>query len=391
MSPVNVIYRHDQYGELRRFLILMVQSSDIFMWLLILLMGLGIPATFTIINIICWFKDKPRLEKVSAVITILLGGIMYLFLSILLFSLSGDWYDAVYDFEYHHFISTDYSPGIIIPAFLGLAAYFWLLFTKTKNKPPLVESLAVALVLILNIINIATAIQLGKNIIEHLPASILLYVYHFNIVTLSARAVSKRLKEYLKYYAGREDEMEQHENTGKIYRTLKGICSYAFPVLIALFAVVCVLEIIFLISGQGLDAPVKAFTDTADWTFSKQIPPPPLEYDGHYLCTVAAGGHKKIVKPQRLGRRRGAIIVVNRQLSIANAFEEMIRERHPVFHKHIRHFYDTHGYPVSRLITTQTRADIVYFIMKPLEWIFLVYLYLTDPRPEVRINRQYHL
>ena len=77
-------------------------------------------------------------------------------------------------------------------------------------------------------------------------------------------------------------------------------------------------------TASAADAPIKAFTDTADWTFSQQIPPPPMESSGHYLCTVAAGGHKKIVKPLRYGTRRGQTIVVNRQLCIANAFEEWI-------------------------------------------------------------------
>lgn len=50
-----------------------------------------------------------------------------------------------------------------------------------------------------------------------------------------------------------------------------------------------ILEILLILFGQGADGFVKAFTMTADWTFSTQIPPP-IEYEGHYLCTVAAGG-----------------------------------------------------------------------------------------------------
>jgi hypothetical protein len=41
--------------------------------------------------------------------------------------------------------------------------------------------------------------------------------------------------------------------------------------------------------------------------------------DGHYLCTVSAKGHKKLVKPIRAGIRRGSRISVNHQLLIANA------------------------------------------------------------------------
>lgn len=369
----------------------MFYVAGLLQWLIVLLITVGIPALLTVINITCCFKDKPVLEKVSAFITIFLGGFMYMLLTVFAFNLSGDWDDVIYVGEYHYFISTDYSLAIMIPLMMGVPAYFWLLFTKPDNRPPLAESVAVAFVLIINIISIATAIQISKNIHEGFPFSLLFYLYHANILLLSTRVVTVSLKEHLKRYAGRVSEMEQHGAVKRSYSTLNGILSFAFPVLVALFAVICILEIFFLIAGQGLDAPIKAFTDTADWTFSKQIPPPPAEYEGHYLCTVAAGGHKKIVKPQRLGNRRGAVIVVNRQLSIANAFEEIIQEKHPKLHKSIRRFYDTHGYPLSRIITTRTRADIVYILMKPLEWIFLVYIYLTDTRPEVRINRQYQM
>lgn len=369
----------------------MINPSEIIAWLISLLIAVGIPVLLTVLNITCCFKDKPVLEKVSALFTIFLGGFMYMLLTVLVFTLGGDWYEAAYQGEFHNYISSEYLPALFIPVVLALLAYCYLLFSRVDRRPPLAEALAVALVLIGNVINIAVALQISNNMGKAFPSTLLLYVYHFNILLLSARVVTISLKEHLKRYSGRESEMEQHGAVRRSYSTINGILRFAFPVLVALFAVICVLEIFFLISGQSLDAPIKAFTDTADWTFSKQIPPPPIEYDGHYLCTVAAGGHEKIVKPQKLGSRRGAVIVVNRQLSIANAFEEIIQEKHPKLHKSIRRFYDTHGYPLSRIITTRTRADIVYILMKPLEWLFLAYIYLMDTRPEVRINRQYQL
>ena len=219
----------------------------------------------------------------------------------------------------------------------------------------------------------------------------LFYVYHFNILLLSTRVIVKHMKEQVAYYKTREHEMSDHPKIKWLYFKASKLSGYAFPLLLMLFFIVALLEIFFVLAGQGLDAPVKAFTNTADWTFSKQIPPPPLEYEGHYLCTVAAGGHGKVVKPIRLGRRRGAVIVVNRQLCIANAFEELIAEKFPALHRRIRHFYDTYGYPVSRHITNPGRADAVYVFMKPLEWFFLMVLYLADKRPEARINRQYKM
>ncbi|MBO6193359.1 MAG: hypothetical protein J6O00_04175 [Clostridiales bacterium] len=220
---------------------------------------------------------------------------------------------------------------------IGTVGYFVLLFTKADRIPPLVLVYLIANMILLNVIQIALAVQLYK-VVRTDWIGYLFYVYHFNVLLLSA-----------------------------------------------------LLEVFFVLAGQGLDAPVKAFTDTADWTFSQQIPPPPLEYEGHYLCTVAAGGHGKVVKPIRLGRRRGAVIVVNRQLCVANAFEEAVAERFPALHRKIRHAYDTYGYPLSNLITTRGRADAVYILMKPLEWVFLLYLYLIDARPEERISRQYKM
>ena len=65
------------------------------------------------------------------------------------------------------------------------------------------------------------------------------------------------------------------------------------------------LLILLLLFGQGPDAAVKMFTDTADWRLSQRIPPPNVYFDEHYLCTVAAGGHPFLVKPIRYGERHG--------------------------------------------------------------------------------------
>jgi len=64
-------------------------------------------------------------------------------------------------------------------------------------------------------------------------------------------------------------------------------------------------------------------------------------------------------------------------------------ERTPRFHRAIRNFYDKYGYPISKLIRTAWLADLTYLIMKPLEWIFLIVLYLFDKKPENRIALQY--
>ena len=112
-------------------------------------------------------------------------------------------------------------------------------------------------------------------------------------------------------------------------------------------------------------------------------------FDEHYLCTVAAGGHKKVVKPLRTGKRHGHQVLVNRQLCIANAFEQLLEEHIPRFHRAVRGLYDKTGYPIAKHIRSPYLADGIYFFMKPLEWIFLLVLYLCDPEPENRIAVQY--
>jgi hypothetical protein len=136
------------------------------------------------------------------------------------------------------------------------------------------------------------------------------------------------------------------------------------------------------------DAALAVLTETCTHAFSRL----PLATGGdcHYLCTVAARGHPWLVGPERIGIRRGAPIVVNRQLAVANAFEDLLHERWPRFGTLARRIYDRLGLPVSRWIRWRWLADLVYLAMKPAEWLFLVTLLLLDPRPpEERIARMY--
>lgn len=358
-------------------------------YLIMILIVAVIPGGLTIRNIMNCIVKKPKFEKGFAVLTVIIGGIFYLLL-LAFYQLEGDWYEPIYPDQLHNPLSSEYFPALMLPVMIGTVGYFVLLFTKADRIPPLVSVYLIANLILLNVIQIALAVQLYK-VVSTQWIGYLFYVYHFNVLLLSTRVIVKHMKEQVAYYKTREDQMCDRPGVKLMYIWASRMSGYAFPILLMLFFVVALLEIFFVLAGQGLDAPVKAFTDTADWTFSQQIPPPPLEYEGHYLCTVAAGGHGKVVKPIRLGRRRGAVIVVNRQLCVANAFEEAVAERFPTLHRRIRHAYDTYGYPLSNLITTRGRADAVYILMKPLEWVFLLYLYLTDARPEERISRQYKM
>lgn len=159
-------------------------------------------------------------------------------------------------------------------------------------------------------------------------------------------------------------------------------------VLVALPTLALVVLVLMLF-GQQPDSMIKAWTNTADWAFSQKIPPQNLIIDEHYLCTVAAGGHENVVKPQRMGVRHGHPVVVNRQLCIANAFEQVLEEKTPRFHRFLRRNYDRYGYPFAKHIKKKWAMDLIYYLMKPLEWLFLLVLYLVDRKPENRIAMQY--
>ena len=144
-----------------------------------------------------------------------------------------------------------------------------------------------------------------------------------------------------------------------------------------------------LLFGQRPDSIIRAWTETSDWNLSAQSAPQNIYYDEHYLCTVAAGGHRKLVKPIRMGIRHGHPVIVNRQLCVANAFEELLQECFPSFHRGVRGFYDRFGFPIARWIRSPYIADGIYLLMKPLEWLFLGVLYCYDVNPENRIAVQY--
>ena len=141
--------------------------------------------------------------------------------------------------------------------------------------------------------------------------------------------------------------------------------------------------------GRHRGAVFDVFTRTCGHTFS-QLPIVHLPCSGHYLCTVAACGHPKLVRPLRLGQRGGQPIVVNRQLAMANAFEDLLHERFPRFGCAARRAYDRVGLPISRWVRHRLLADVIYVLMKPAEWAFYVFLLLFDPcDPEVRLARMY--
>ncbi|MGL4581771.1 MAG: DUF6688 family protein, partial [Flavobacterium sp.] len=69
--------------------------------------------------------------------------------------------------------------------------------------------------------------------------------------------------------------------------------------------------------------------------------------------------------------------------------EELVQDISPKLHRIIRTNYDKYGYDLCKKITTVRRANAIYIMMKPLEWVFLGSLYLCCINPEEKIRKQY--
>ena len=358
----------------------------------------GVPIFLTVYNILIFSKKIsrgkyfPKCGKPLDFATIFYG-LLLLYFWIIDFCGKKEWYQTVIigadDLESHTPISGDYSAMFYLPVIVGGVFLLIMLYSKGK-RPPLVTVVMITVIMIADIKLFLLVVQLMLPDGEGDAGSAYFLpplVYALNYLLVTVRAMRKEIFSQLEYLSYNK------ENGSGLSRRLYVLLDRSYKWVIAgfilLLPVIAVVTIVFILKGEGADGVIKEFTETADWTFSQKTPPPPEYYEGHYLCTVAAGGHRRIVRPTRFGIRRGERIIVNRQLCTANAFEELIMEKTPRFHKAVRGFYDKHGYPLSKRITTRLRADIVYLLMKPLEWLFLLTLYLFDKYPERRIALQY--
>ena len=355
------------------------------------------PIVLTISEVICLISEAWERPVKGAWLfdqhVFWMGGFYELcYLGVIMNVTSADWQAQLSNSNKHTPIYSGSMVTFIVLLLLAFIGYEILQSIPLRKLPPLVTVLSISAMYLGLLELILFTVQIFK------PTILLdgyLLLFPLCCVLLVVRLLLKKIREWNTLVQNAEAE---HFGTGKIYqnpmlRWCDNILRKAawWPVLglVLMFPLLGILIVILMLFGQAPDSVIKAFTETSDWNLSLRQAPQNVMYDEHYLCTVAAGGHEKIVKPIRLGRRHGHEVIVNRQLCIANAFEQVLEERTPGFHRALRHFYDTYGFPVARLIHSKYMADLVYFIMKPLEWIFLCVLYLTDAHPENRIAVQY--
>ncbi|TDG35598.1 hypothetical protein EZJ43_13335 [Pedobacter changchengzhani] len=273
-----------------------------------------------------------------------------------------------------------------LAVFLALSVWsIFALWLKAERLSPILFVLAILFLIYGFVISIGLLIQFGSNTEQH-GADYVMSLLPFCYLLIS-------FSLFVKISAKAQIIAKDRVYKNRALNYLNGILAKSNHLslwMIALFIPVFIVIIsILMLFGQDFNSITKVLTETTTWTFSQQTHPPFLEHKGHYLCTVAVCGDPKVVKPLRLGKRHGHEIIVNRQLLIANAFEELIQESTPRLHKIIRNAYDKYGYPLSKKITSAKSSNLVYRLMKPLEYLFLVVLYLFVVKPEEKINKQY--
>jgi len=347
---------------------------------------IGIPIGLTLFNAFMMFTKNGFLKRTVFVTDIVTFSLGVLFTTLLV-AVSGfaEWHQQIYNVggEYYSPISGEALPTFMVICLIAVLAYLFLRFIG-KEMSPILASLCYGGVFIGIILTAFLAIQLWAQIDDF--SIFLLLLFPINYVFCSVRLIRNTVPAFSQKIAEASYNSKLLLICQKFLKNSAGYMAFSFFMAVPLLIIAIIILLLF---GQQPDSVVKMFTETAEWTLSQKIPPPRLDYTGHYLCTVAACGDEKIVKPIRAGKRNNELIVVNRQLLVANAFEDLIAEKTPRVHKIIRKTYDRIGLPISKYITTKRRSNIVYFIMKPLEWLFVLVLYTFDTKPENRINSQY--
>ncbi|MEG0895113.1 MAG: DUF6688 family protein, partial [Oscillospiraceae bacterium] len=257
-------------------------------------------------------RIEKKFFKVIEVISIFLG-VLYLFFYIYLINNSYEpWYEQIYSFQFHSIISQEHFLTILVLSILSFLGYMFIRFVPVKKQTPIISALAIATIYIGIVICTLWCIQTITNF--------LVLLFPANCILIFIKTIYAFVYEKDKLIKDNEISLK----CGKLSKFLNNALNYPWIAVLLLVPLLGIMVTILFLFGQEPSSIIKAWTQTADWTFSQKIPPESIPYDSHYLCTVAAKGHRNIVKPIRTGLRHGHRVVVNRQLCIANAFEQVL-------------------------------------------------------------------
>lgn len=374
-------------GMITYLIMFSFRLTEVFISGLILGTFMIFPILLTLLNIYYLILCNDfRISRILDLVILTVGTLfscILLLLSDIMFD--SDWNVVLVNSQLHTPIYTKTYPTIICLLIIGLVGYFILSYIKLEKMPPLIIVLCISFMYI-------GVFECGLWIIQlitfkHRLDSFLLLL-PFNFIIIVIKTLRFKIKEW-KIIEDQNKKQFKNKLFNQLNNMLMDSTSWNTGAFILMWIVLGGVMCILVLFNQQPDYFIKAYLETSDWNLSQRVAPQNIYCDQHYLCTVAAGGHQKVVKPVRLGVRHGHQVIVNRQLCIANAFEQILEERVPIFHKHIRYFYDTYGFEVAKLIHNQYTADFIYYIMKPLEWIFLIVIYCFDTKPENRIAVQY--
>lgn len=330
-----------------------------------------------------------RRGRVWDVLSLALGiPLTALALKLLDVKMGAAWYEQLINVQLHAPIDPTAQPVICALGILGLIGYAALVALDPKSTPPLACVLAMAALYLGMAACAMWVVQVTTQ-----PKVLIVALAPTVWFVAGLKTIRIRVQQWSALRAEGAipgvPARPRHKLLARLDLLLQD--AHTWPLLAAVVAVplLGVFMCAVALGGQEPDSVITGWLNTADWRLSTQQAPPNLTVDEHYLCTVAAGGHRRVVRPLRRGVRHGHEVIVNRQLCVANAFEQVLEERVPRAHRVIRDAYDRYGLPVARLVRSPWVADAIYLAMKPLEWVFLAVVYLNDAAPENRIAIQY--
>ncbi|HHG6294229.1 TPA: DUF6688 family protein [Streptococcus suis] len=295
-----------------------------------------------------------------------------------------NWPETLVNNQIHSPMQTEAWSGQFFLLLLGVLAYLVLNIYQTRLLPPLLTVLLISCQYPSFVFAVLWTIQLSTLIETDFFTYCYLCLVPFNICLIYSRTILQTIQLW---------QAEIAKQSAPRFPRLSALLqkSLSLPIWLLFFSLpyLAVLGSYLILFGQKPDQLLQMWTETSDWALSEKISPPNTFYDEHYLCTVGLLVTANWSNPFVWGERHGHRVVVNRQLQIANAFEQILEERCPRLHRCIRSNYDRYGYPISKHIRNAWQADLIYLIMKPAEWFFLFVIYLHDCQPENRIAGQY--
>lgn len=228
--------------------------------------------------------------KLLELTTLLLGG----FLSAIYLGsgihavMPADWNQQLENNQRHTPIALDSLPTVILFAVLALAGYIILRYCPRKKLPPLLMVFSMSAMYIGMVLCVLWCVQIWKQSMMF-PLTLL----PINCVLMSLRTIRLVVRE-------EKQRLEEEPNRQKgkwLARILSHVSAWPVLALVAALPLLGIVTAILVLFCQQPDGLIRAWTQTADWNLSQQTPPPNVRFDEHYLCTVAAGGHKKWSSP----------------------------------------------------------------------------------------------